>query len=530
MDAVIAVNADLDLDIVLRKIVAAACAVSGARYGALGVLSPRSGHVSQFVTHGLTDQQVASIGAYPQGLGVLGVLIDDPQPLRLDHLAEHAASIGFPAGHPPMDSFLGVPVRVGGRIYGNLYLTDKQGAASFDAADQELVVALAAAAGLAVQKAELFASSQRRERWLAAAAEITTAFLAETPRPQALRLLAARAREVSDADIAAILLGRSEDLVVEVVDVGQGAMLDAHHTGWLPGDTVDVRGPLASVMDGGSARLVSAAEWGAELGLAETLLAPMVSVAGVAGVLILGRRVESEAYGSDIEVATAANFAEQAALALELARGQTDRARIAVYEDRDRIARDLHDLVVQRLFAVGLSLRTMTKRTLPEDEQVRRVAQAVDDLDDTVKELRRSIFQLHQRPGEGNVRADIEGLVAAARTALGFMPTSDFAGPVETLPDRVVPHLMAVLREALSNAARHAGASRVDVSVVVISGWLELTVVDDGAGLRSATRRGGLDNMRQRAEALGGACSLRSAPGSGSDSGTTVVWRVPVGE
>ena len=185
------------------------------------------------------------------------------------------------------------------------------------------------------------------------------------------------------------------------------------------------------------------------------------------GVLVLGRLRGADRFGVETEVAMAAGFAEQAALALELARAQSDRARLAVYEDRDRIARDLHDVVVQRLFAVGLSLRTMSRRTLPEDEQLRRIDQAVDDLDATVKELRRSIFQLHRRPGEGDLRADLEGIVAAARTPLGFMPEFSVEGPVESIPDVVVPHLLAVLREALSNAARHAGATAVDVRLTV---------------------------------------------------------------
>ena len=218
----------------------------------------------------------------------------------------------------------------------------------------------------------------------------------------------------------------------------------------------------------------------------------------------------------------AAGFAEQAALALELARAQTDRARLAVYEDRDRIARDLHDVVVQRLFAVGLSLRTMSRRTLPEDEQLRRIDQAVDDLDATVKELRRSIFQLHRRPGEGDLRADLEGIVAAARTPLGFMPEFSVEGPVESVPDLVVPHLLAVLREALSNAARHAGATAVDVRLTV-GDEIVLTVVDDGRGLDGAGRRGGLVNMERRADSLGGACVIATVP----SGGTSVNWRVP---
>lgn len=515
LDAVVAVNADLDLATVLDKIVATASALVGARYGALGVISLRSGRLAQFVTYGLTDAERRAIGPLPTGRGVLGVIIDEPRPLRLDDITQHPKSSGFPPYHPPMHSFLGVPIRVKDTVFGNLYLSEKAGGGSFTAADEEVVVALAAAAGIAIEKAELYESSGRRARWLAGAAEITNALLSGTPRSEALRLLAARAREVADVDVAAILLGDEEGLVAEVVDGASGSL--------LAGDEVALVGPLAEVAAGRDALLVGAEDWGAEHGLDQTVLAPMRSAAGVVGVLVLGRLAGADRLGVDQEVVMAAGFAEQAALALELARGQSDRARLAVYEDRDRIARDLHDVVVQRLFAVGLSLRTMSRRTLPADEQLRRIDQAVDDLDATVKELRRSIFQLHKRPGEGDLRADVEGIVAAARSPLGFMPEFTVDGPLEDVSDVVVPHLLAVLREALSNAARHAGASSVDVRLTVTD-ELVLSVVDDGRGLAEVGRRGGLDNMERRADSLGGACSVRSL----SSGGTAVTWRIPM--
>ncbi len=515
LDAVLAVNADLDLPETLKKIVSTACTLSGARYGALGVLAPGARQLAEFVTYGLTPEEHAAIGDLPTGHGVLGALIDEPKPLRLKDITTDPRSSGFPPHHPPMRTFLGVPIRTGEAVFGNLYLAEREDGSEFSQDDEDVVVALAAAAGIAIDKAQRYASSRRREAWLGAASEITAAFLSAAPRPEALRLLASRARAVAEPDLVAILLGSPEDLVVEVVDADESAP-------WSVGDSVEVDPVLAEALSAGRARLVKAKEWGAELGLDETVLAPMRGPAGPLGLLVLGRRRARPSYAVEQEVATAAGFAEQAALALELARGQSDRARLAVYEDRDRIARDLHDLVVQRLFAVGLSLRTMTTRTLPEAEQVRRVAQAVDDLDDTVKELRRSIFQLHRRPGEGDLRADLEAIVAGARTPLGFMPELAMDGPINAIPDEVVPHLMAVLREALSNAARHAGASRVDIDLTVDDA-VELTVDDDGRGL-GAGRRGGLDNMARRAEVLGGEFTVDGQEGLG----TTVRWRVPL--
>jgi signal transduction histidine kinase len=527
LDAVVSVNSDLDLPSVLEKIVASACTLSGARYGALGVLAPGTRRLSEFVTYGITSEQRAGIGDLPVGQGVLGVLIDDPRPLRLRRLSDHPRSVGFPPGHPPMHGFLGVPIWVAGTVFGNLYLTDKAQNAEFTTEDESLVVALAAAAGTAVEKAALYGASRQRERWLAAETEITTAFLASKPRSQALRMLAARAREVADMDLAAIMLGRSEQLTVEVVEQStEGADPVAFERGWGVGDEVEVSGPLASALAGGPARLVPSATWGAEVGLGDAIVAPLRSTAGVVGVLVLGRwdgvdpvRVMS----GDQEVALAARFAEQTAVALELARGQSDRARLAVYEDRDRIARDLHDLVVQRLFAVGLSLRTMTNKTLPEQEQVRRVSQAVDDLDATVKELRRSIFQLHQRPGEGNLRADLEAILVAARNSLGFLPDLEVSGGVDQISEEVAPQLAAVTREALSNAARHASATSVRVSLTVEDD-IALEIEDDGIGLQPGGHRGGLTTMTRRAEALGGSCTIESVPSGGA----RVTWRVPL--
>ncbi len=526
LDAVVSVNSDLDLPIVLEKIVASACALSQARYGAVGVLAPGTRRLSEFVTYGITEEQRTRIGDLPVGQGVLGVLIDDARPLRLKRLADHPRSVGFPPGHPPMNGFLGVPIWVAGAVFGNLYLTDKALNAEFTAEDETLVVALAAAAGTAVEKAALYGASRQRERWLAAETEITTAFLASRPRSQALRMLAARAREVADMDLAAIMLGRSDQLTVEVVDQSPDASAGRSDRGWAVGDEVEVSGPLASALAGGPARLVPSATWGADVGLGDVIVAPLRSTAGVVGVLVLGRWGavdQGRTASADQDVALAARFAEQTAVALELARGQSDRARLAVYEDRDRIARDLHDLVVQRLFAVGLSLRTMTNRTLPEPEQVRRVSQAVDDLDATVKELRRSIFQLHQRPGEGNLRADLEAILVAARNSLGFLPDLEVSEGLDKIPEEVAPQLAAVARESLSNAARHAAATSVRVRLKVEDDII-LEIEDDGVGLQPGSHRGGLTTMTRRAEAFGGSCEVVSVPSGGA----RVTWRVPL--
>lgn len=515
LQAVVSVNTEVELPVVLETIVSTACGLVGARYGALGVVASRSQSLSEFVTYGISAEQRAEIGPLPTGRGVLGVLIHEPEPLRLVDVSEHPQSSGFPANHPTMKSFLGVPIHVHGEVFGNLYLSEKTGGAAFTSSDEDIVVALAAAAGTAIYKAKLLVAARRRTRWLDAAAEITNAFLHQTPRGESLRLLCVRAREVAEVDVASILLGSPETLVVEVVDGPKAKIYE--------GDEIVAAGPLADVMNGQVATLVDGAGWGSQFALEQTILAPMRSSDTVVGVLVLGLHGQTERFEFDNEVTMAAGFAEQAALALQLAVAESDRVRLEIYQDRDRIARDLHDLVVQRLFAVGLSLRTMTRDTMPRDEQLRRIEQGVDDLDATVKELRRSIFRLHSRPGEGDLRADLEDVVLASRSSLGFMPEFLVEGTVASVPEAVAGNLIAVLRESLSNAARHAEASSVVASLVVSEERVMLTITDDGRGVSDAPHRGGLANMKERAATLGGSCFVDSPQGSG----TTVTWTVP---
>jgi signal transduction histidine kinase len=305
-----------------------------------------------------------------------------------------------------------------------------------------------------------------------------------------------------------------------VVEVADGVGTDS-----LPGTLLQRSGPLASVLDEGTSVVVAGHEVG--LGdLGSVLVVPMRAASGLVGALAVGIDARRGAAMIAQDEQMTIGFAQQAALTLEIARAQSDRARLAVYEDRDRIGRDLHDLVVQRIFAVGLSLRNVGRLDLPPEERNRRIAQAVDDLDATVKDVRRSIFQLHTRPGEGDLRADLEGIVASAQMTLGFVPDFSAHGSLRSVPDAVVPDLVAVLRESLSNAARHAAATRVEVCVEADEDEVTLTVTDDGRGIGASTRRSGLANIHDRAAVHGGTCVLTSGEPSGR--GTRVEWRVPV--
>ncbi len=370
LDAVLTLASDLQLDGVLARLVRTASELVGARYAALGVLATHepsgSGtRLRTFVHHGIDPEQVVQIGELPSGHGLLGLIIDHPEPLRLADIARHPASYGFPDHHPPMSSFLGVPVRIRDQVFGNLYLTEKTGGGDFTQEDEDVVVALAAAAGVAIDNARLFEDAARRRE---------------------------------------------------------------------------------------------------------------------------------------------------------------DAERLALLEDRDRIARDLHDLVIQRLFAVGLSLQG-TARRIDDAEVAVRLEQAVDDLDDTIRDIRRSIFALGSVEGSSDVQAEVTRIVERAATALKFRPTLTIEGPVRTLVSTsLAPDLLAVLGEALSNVSRHAAASAVSVALRATPRTIELVVTDDGTGLPPDAVESGLANMRSRALARGGRCTVESS----SASGTTLRWSVPV--
>ena len=528
------ITADLALPVVLHQIAAAARDLVGARYAALGVIAA-DGHLSEFVHVGMPEGLVELIGQLPQGKGLLGALIDDPAPIRLDRLGEDERSSGFPAGHPPMDSFLGVPVRVRDEVFGNLYLAESTRGA-FSAEDEELATALAASAGVVIANARLYEAAQDRHKWLQASAMITRRLLSPDPdgtgRP--LQLIAERCGDIAGADLVTVVLPAEEavagprDLRVEIA-VGQGS-----EVGPLVGRTVSVEASLAGrVFSSGEPLRVGNAQEetgvlpiGADtLDIGPVLVVPLKGSQRMHGVLTAARLRGSAAFtAEDLDMAT--GFASQASMAIELAEARAEQQRAAMFEERDRIAADLHDHVIQRLFATGLSLQS-TIAGLPPGRGKDRILTAVTDLDDTIKQIRTSIFQLHRpSPTSGSeVRARLLEVIAALTPVLEFEPSIRFEGVLENVLDEAaVEDLLAVLREALSNIARHAGARTVVVSVACTGGRLTLEVIDDGAGLRPTNRRSGLANLSNRAESHGGAMTLTA----NEPSGTRLIWSIPV--
>jgi len=527
LDAVVTMAADLTLDGVLARIVTVASSLVDAQYAALGVLAVGQGRgLRTFVHHGMTPVQVSEIGDLPTGHGLLGLLIDDPRPIRLHEIAAHPASYGFPPNHPPMKSFLGVPVRIRDRVFGNLYLTEKRGSGDFTTEDEAVVVALAAAAGVAIENARLYEEAEQRQHWLSATAEITALLVNPSGDEHALQAVADLARAVARADVSWLVVGADADsLMIQVVS---GVDTDVAAMQALPLDrslasTVVREGMPVSVPD--LARDPRALDPSETLGwprLGPAILVPLSTGSGIEGVLALAWFPEHAYQFEEVDAAMPASFAEQAALAIQVARARSDLQRLAVFEDRDRIGRDLHDLVIQRLFAVGLSLQGAGRR-VTDPEIGDRLSKAVDDLDDTIKDIRRTIFALGSLGESQDIQAEVTRLVDRAAATLKFRPTLQFEGPVRALiPAEVAPDLLAVLGEALSNASRHAEATMVQV-ILAVGDEINLTVTDDGRGIREDVAESGLGNMRERAHKFGGKLVVVSAPGQG----TTITWVVP---
>ncbi|KUP95345.1 sensor histidine kinase [Thermobifida cellulosilytica] len=525
LDAVVSIGTGLDLESTLRRIVSTAMDLVDARYGAMGVIGPE-GRLERFIPLGMGDEEIAAVEHWPEGRGLLGLLTKEPQALRLADLSQHPESAGFPEGHPPMRSFLGVPIRVREEVFGNLYLTEKANRTAFDEEDEAIVTALATAAGIAIENARLYEETRRRETWLVASDEITTRLLSGAAPHEVLHLVAERARSMADADIVAIATPDRDGqaLVVRVADGPDASRIRGRSTameGSLSGRAFRGADPVITDLSRESEEPAHLLD-GLDIG--PVLLLPLGAPDSRRGVLILGNRIGRLPFPVET-VHMLHAFAGHAAVTLELAEARRDAERLIVLEDRDRIAKDLHDIVIQRLFAIAMSLMSSVRR-IEDEGAAQRVRRAVDDLDDTIRQIRSTIFALQHSADNGRtwLRNQILDVVNAATESLGFSAGLRLDGPIDSaVPDSVAEHVLAVLREALSNIARHAHASRADITVHVDS-QVTLTVTDDGVGLPEQGRRSGLRNLAERAEALGGSFEALRRP----EGGTQLRWQVPL--
>lgn len=533
LEAVRSIGSGLELHSTLDRICEKAAELADARYAAIGVVGEDGEGLADFVFHGVDDETARRIGRLPDGhKGLLGALIHDPAPVRLARLDEDARACGFPEHHPAMRSFLGVPIRVQGEIFGNLYLAEKRGGGPFTDDDLNMVRVLAAEAGIAIGNARLYEAAQQRERWIDGSVAVTRALLSADDAEDALQVVAEQARRLSGSVAGIVLLPAAEGgLEISAVAKDRPSK--------VLGAVVPPESELvAELLDGEAVFLDDAAtdprmvtDFAREYG--PTMMLPLQSDGRLLGALVTPRERGGRPF-TETERTLAAHFASQAALALMMAEAQRDRERLAVYEDRDRIARDLHDLVIQRLFATGMMLESAQRNSaVPEVRQ--GVEKAVDELDVTIQEIRTAVFALQQGPAEvpSGLRTRVLREINMAAVPLGFKPTHRFVGPVDTAVGELTgKNLIAALREALSNAFRHAGASRIDVvvdaSVVLPDGrqGVRLTVGDNGVGIPEGGRRSGLRNLGRRAESLGG--DSWYGPGPGADGGgTTLVWQAP---
>ncbi|MFF9279746.1 sensor histidine kinase [Streptomyces griseosporeus] len=528
LEAVLSVGRELDLEQALHSIVEAAAVLVDAEYAALGVIGPDGRRLSAFHTIGVSEEQIARIGPFPEGHGILGELIRDPEPLRLPKLSQHPASYGFPPHHPPMNTFLGVPIRVREKVFGNLYLTEKRGGAEFDEEDEAVLSTLAVAAGVAIDNARLYEEARLRERWLQANAEITHSLMSGSDRTAVLGLIAERAREIARAALAVVAMPMegTGSLTVELVI---GAEAERHRglvlpvEGSLIGEAFSSAAPVTSGDVSHDARVsVGPRRF---VGLGPAVAVPIGTAEGVRGVVLLVREAGQAAF-SHKEIEPLQGFAAQAAVAMELAERRQDAEEIAVLKDRDRIARDLHDLAIQRLFATGMTLQS-AGRFIEHPEAAERVVRAVDDLDETIKIIRSTIFGLRARESDSGsgLRSRAVRTAGDAVPALGFAPSVRMEGLLDThVPREIADQVVAVLSEALTNVGRHAQADRADVVLETDGREVRLTVTDNGVGIPPGGRRSGLLNMAERAEQLGGSLRWRAA----ESGGTHLEWRVPL--
>ena len=522
VEAMLVVTSGLELDETLRTIVHTAIELVDARYGALGV----RGHdheLVEFIYEGIDQQMREQIGHLPEGRGVLGVLIDDPKPIRLDNISHHASSVGFPPNHPPMRTFLGVPVRIRDEVFGNLYLTDKTGGQPFSEDDEVLVQALAAAAGIAIDNARLYEASKTRQSWIEATRDIGTELLSGTDPARVFRLVADECRTLSGAELTLVAVPVDPDAPASEVDElvitatsGDGQAMELQP---IPVDGTLIGKAFVQRVPGrfDNFELVP----GETTLTGPALVLPLRATDAVAGVLVAVRAVGSQPFNNE-QLDMMAAFADQAALAWQLASTQRQMRELSILTDRDRIARDLHDHVIQRLFAVGLALQgTIPRARVPEVQQ--RLTDCVDDLQEVIQEIRTAIFDLHGASyGVTRLRQRLDEAIAQFSTS-DLRTTVQYTGPLSVVDAALADHAEAVVREAVSNAVRHADATTLTVNVAVDDD-LCIDVVDDGRGIPADITGSGLTNLRRRAEDAGGQFSVERLPAGG----THLKWLAPL--
>ncbi len=512
-----AVVEGLDLAEVLRHITEAAVALVDARYGALGVID-REGRLEQFIHVGIPEDDSNAIGHLPEGHGILGAVIRSKHAIRLDDLGSDPRSVGFPAHHPPMSTFLGVPIRVRGEIYGNLYLTNRAGGVFTDE-DEELVIALASTAAIAIDNARSYEESRRSERLSSSLVEINAALLAPDSG-DVFGVVAERVAALIRADTVFIVVPGAVGSHHRV-QTARGAGAELIEGADVPGGDSLVPRVMASGASGATVGLLDLPSFGGQSADAPIIAVPLV-VAGMPDGALCAIRSSTDQRFSEKDLETLAEFAAQTGVALALAQARADRQRLDVVEDRARIARDLHDNVIQRLFGTGLGLQALAA-SLPAHEAA--ITAHVDEIDGAIGDFRTAIFSL-QSTDSGSIRHRLLDVVTELASSLAAMPRLSFAGPVDHLvTGGLADDVVAVVRESLSNVSRHAGAQTAEVALSANESDVTVVVDDDGRGMPAEPgRASGTVNLIARAREYGGDCTFDAR----ETGGTRVRWCVPL--
>jgi signal transduction histidine kinase len=519
LEAGLALASELSLPMVLQRIVDLAAEVTDARYGALGLIGA-GGDLMDFITTGISVKQRRAIGALPRGRGLLGLLIREPRIVRVAEIRSHPESVGFPPNHPPMTSFLGAPVQAVGRVYGNIYLADKRSAPEFGEDDERSLHILATQAGVAIANASLYQESLRRERWLEALREISGHILEGADANTVLNSIAEHARDLAGADAASILTTTASPGNL-VVAAAVGAYAPKVRKQLVPA-TESIAG---GVIQTGKVLHTDDASTHARG------YQPIIRLGHVGPAIFVPLRVRGRATGTlmvanlkggrlfdEATIRLVETFADQASVAIEYSRAQADVQRVGLMEERERIARELHDGIIQSLFAVGMGLQG-TALLAGSPTTAARIDSAVDELDRVIRDLRNYIFGL--RPG---ILADRQ--LDQALQELGDDLQKRSGARVEVKVDSELAaslssrshQIVQLTREALSNVARHAQAGRSSVRLARQGKVAVLVIEDDGVGFDAGSGSGGngLRNMRERIEAMGGAMLIKSEAGKGT--------------
>ncbi len=520
----IEISSDLDLDAILRRILDAAMTMTGGRFGAIGIWGT-DGMLSSFLHAGMDQRTEQLVGHLPVGKGVLGLLRDRIEPLRLQNLAAHPDAVGFPEHHPAMRAFLGMPILIRGEPFGSLYLADDRPERSFTQADEITARALASAASVAIDNARLFDQTRAAARWTSASREIMSAVLSDADsHSRPLSLIAERARELTDAEQAIVLVPTDPDAPAGEVDTLVVSAAVGRYVGEVLGQHIPVNGSTTGAVFRSGEPLITHSfrrpiQSFTDVGERSAIVVPLRSEQQAIGVLALARHAAQPGFDeSNLDLVH--DFAGHAAIALTIARARRDALELSMFADRERIARDLHDQVIQRVFAAGMDLQGVIAR-LRSPELSGRLSHTVDELQAVISEIRATIFNLqHPREAHGGFAKRIRNAFARLTEDRDVTTTLRMSGPTTVVEGALADHAEAVVVEALSNALRHSGADSISVEVA-IGDDLSIEVTDNGRGIPCENRRrSGLANLAHRAQEAGGDFTILSP----ADGGTRLIW------